>query len=354
VRVLAMSCLLLLSFIPLHAIDIYLAPISTMTDEATLELAADEKRFGEMYFEAIVKADSRNLLQVKALDKGRLPAGKEIRSTMDALEICEALKIDYLIFGFYKKSFKTIEAEIRIFDKEKKDIRKTFYAKAERDESTQVRDDLAQRFVDYMYSIIGIDVKKTIPKVFRGFGGLELNGGVGYWTPLGNWFDVYTGIVKADIGLMIHPEEELFWIGDFLFMYRFGIFLEYRMGLTKPDIELSSLHSAKATLPFEVCVLFLERHAAYLGVSLFYQHDFIYQVRIYGSNTWLNSGTLGAGAKLGYENWIGDARQTAFGAAATFDVSFYQNISTQLSLSFYFKYRFPFQGKPTQAEEKQP
>jgi hypothetical protein len=348
----SLLALFIFSVLPLHGIDISLAPIVAVTDDSTIELTADEKRFGELYFDAIVKADSKNILQVKALDKAKLPHGKEIKSSLDALEICELYKIDYLVFGFFTKSYKTIEAEIRIFDKDRKEVRKTFYAKAEPGEAEQVRNDLAQRFVDYMYSIVGIEVKKTIPKVFRGFGGLELNASLGYWTPVGDWFNVYTGVVKADLGLLVHPEEELFWIGDFLFMYRFGLFLEYSLGLSNPDIELSSLHSAKASIPLECCMLFLERHAVYLGISVFYQHDFIYQVRIYGADTWLDSGTLGVGARVGYEYWAGDAKQYAFGGEAAYDISFYQNIFTQLSINIYFKYRFPFELKVRPAEEK--
>jgi hypothetical protein len=344
----------LFSIFPLFGIDISLAPIVTLTDDSTIELTADEKRFGELFFDALVKADSQNILLVKALDKSKLPEGKDVKSTLDALQICELYKIDYLVFGFYTKSYKTIDAEIRIFDKERKEVRKTFYAKAESGEWEQIRNDLAQRFVAYMYSIVGIDVKKSIPKVFRGFGGLELNASAGYWTPIGDWFNVYTGVVRAEIGLLVHPEEELFWIGDFLFMYRFGLSVQYSLGLSNPDIELSSLHSAKAGIPFEICKLFMERHAVHLGISAFYQHDFVYQVRIYGADTWLNSGTLGVGARLGYEYWAGEAKQYALGGEIAYDLSFYTTLFTQLSFNVYFKYRFPFEAKAKTTEEKQP
>ena len=187
--------------------------------------------------------------------------------------------------------------------------------------------------------------------MFRGFGGWELSVGAGYWMPVGDWFDVYTGVAKFNIGLFIQPEVELFWLDDFLFMYRFGIFLEYRLGVSRPDIETSTLHSAKVALPLHCFVLFLERHAVYAGIALYYQHDFINQFSVYGPSNWLNSGTFGSGICVGYEYWMGERREYSFGVELTTDIDFYEHVWVEPALNVKFKYRFPFQAV-TDGEEK--
>jgi len=83
---------------------------------------------------------------------------------------------------------------------------------------------------------------------------------------------------------------------------------------------------------------------AYTGVGVFYRHDFAYQVRLFGSPVWSNSGTIGASCAAGYEYWCGEHKLYAFGGELKLDVAFYEHPVARLALLFTFKYRLDFEG----------
>jgi hypothetical protein len=334
----------------LFSIEIYLAPLVTVTEDFTLQLTEKEQNFGELFYTTVMDLDPDQLLNIGLVKKNELIKDREIKSALDAQELCEIYKIDFLIYGFYKKSYKFIDAEIRIYDRERKEHRKIFYAKAEPDEYEKMKNELAQKLVQYLNELFGITQKASQKKTLRILGGIELQVGGGYWTPVGVWFDVMTGVFKADIGLFIQPETVLFSGRNWFLLFRYGISAEYNFGMNKPGLEDSYLHSGQLAIPIHLCALIFSQHLVYLGTSVYYKHDFIYQIRVFGDPVWEDSGSLGVAGMAGYEYWCGDEKSYAFGAEFKTGVDFYKNPDITMSLTFTFKYRFPF-GKSELSEE---
>jgi hypothetical protein len=326
----------------LQAVDIYIAPLLSVSEDHLLTLSRDEQRFGELFYDAVLSTDKDHVLDIRLLHENDLIRNQSIKSVMDAGELCEKYNIDYLVYGFYKKTYQYIEAEIRIYERETKENKKVFYAKAEPGELSAIKDELAQKLVRYFYTLLGVDEASLQKPPAKSFGGIEIYGGTGYWTPMGEWFDLITGIVTVEAGVYIQPDDIIFYNPDWLVLFRYGFVVSYMLGLNKPDIEESYLHSLQLEFPARLCLLFLARHVAYAGVGVFYRHDFVYQVRLYGSPVWSNSGTLGVSGAGGYEYWCGEDKLYAFGAELKLDAAFYDHPVIRLALLFTFKYRLDF------------
>jgi hypothetical protein len=334
---LTQSCLL-------QAVEIYVAPFVTVSEDHLLELTREEKEFGGLFYRAVLSFDEEHLLTVRQLRESDLIKGREVTSLLAAGELCEKYNIDYLVYGFYKKTYQYSEAEIRVYERETKENKKVFYAKAEHGEIYIMKDELARKLVVYFYDLLGVDEKERQKIPTKAFGGIEIYSGLGYWTPTGDWFGLVTGIASAEIGVFIQPDDIIFYDPDWLMLFRYGLTAGYMLGLNKPDVEDAYLHSMQLELPVRLCVLFLQQHMAYAGVGLFYRHDFVYQIRLFGSPVWSNSGTLGVSCAAGYEYWCGENKLYAFGGELKLDAAFYENTVVRLALLFTFKYRLDFEG----------
>jgi hypothetical protein len=325
----------------LCGIEIYLAPPVSVSDDYLLELSEQEKRFGDFFYHAVLKADEEHLLTIRRLET---ITEARVRSRLDASEICEEYDIDYLVYGFYKKSYEFGETEIRIYDRELKKVRKVFYGKAETPDREEMKTAVAERLVNYMYTIMGINKseKHTLPT--RTFGGIEAAGGIGYWTPTGSWFGIMTGIGKVEVNLLIQPPDILYYTIDWMLLLRYGYGMEYMFAVNKPDIEEVYLHRIQTGVPVEICILFLKQHMGYVGAVIFYRHDFVYQVRLFGSPTWSNSGTFGTSLIGGYEYWCGEEKRYAYGAELKASFDFYRHPSFEVGIGFHFRYRWDLPG----------
>jgi len=335
---------LLLQCSLLQAVDIYIAPLVAVSDDHLLKLSEDEKHFGELFYNEVLATDKDHILNIRLLHGNDLIQNQNIKSVMDARELCEKYNIDYLVYGFYKKTYQSIEAEIRIYERDTKENKKVFYAKAEPGELMAVKNELARKLVVYFYKLLGVDESSRQKPPTKSFGGIEICGGTGYWTPVGEWFELITGIVTAEAGVYIQPDDILIYNPDWLVLFRYGFVVSYMLGLNKPDIEEAYLHSLQLEFPVRLCMLFLSQHVAYAGIGFFYRHDFVYQVRLYGSPVWSNSGTLGISGAAGYEYWCGEDKRYAFGAELKLDAAFYDHPVVRLALLFTFKYRLDFEA----------
>jgi hypothetical protein len=337
VLLLVQSCLL-------QAVEIYVAPFVTASEDHLLELTREEKEFGGLFYRAVLSFDEEHFLTVRQLRESDLIKGREVTSLLAAGELCEKYNIDYLVYGFYKKTYQYSEAEIRVYERETKENKKVFYAKAEHGEINIMKDDLARKLVVYFYDLLGVDERERRKIPTKAFGGIEIYGGLGYWTPTGDWFGLVTGIAAAEVGVFIQPDDIILYDPDWLVLFRYGFTASYMLGLNKPDVEDAYLHSMQLDIPVRLCVLFLQQHMAYAGIGLFYRHDFVYQIRLFGSPVWSNSGTLGASSAVGYEYWCGESKLYAFGGELKLDAAFYEHPVVRLALLFTFKYRLDFDG----------
>jgi len=347
-----MLCFLTLSSF-LQAVEIYIAPFVMVSEDHLLEITKEEKGLDKLFYQSVLSTDEEHLLDIRLLLKTDLIKNREIKSILNAGELCEKYNIDFLVYGFYKKTYQYCEAEIRVFELSTKENRKVFYSKAEYGEIIMMKDELAGKLVSYFYDLLGVDeqARKKIPT--KSFGGIELYGSTGYWTPAAGWFEIVSGIATAEAGVFIQPDDILFYNPDWLMLFRYGFTVGYLLGLNKPDIEDSSLHSVQLELPLRLCVLFLSRHMINTGISVFYRHDFVYQIRLFGTPVWSNSGTLGISGVLGYEYWCGDVKRYAFGGLLKLDLAFYKHPETRFRFLFTYQYRLDFGGNGKSANIKE-
>ncbi|MCG8573227.1 MAG: hypothetical protein MJB14_24090 [Spirochaetes bacterium] len=332
---------LLLVILPtaVYSLKINIADLNIYSSSIDVHLTEQEKDTTALFHKAIQKLDFQGLLNINKVSG--LFIESTIKSSLEASELCDLLQVDYLLYGFVEKTSRYYNVEIRIFNNISKEDQKTIFVKQELGNFDAVLAEMSLKFKDYIYQILGLtEVQKQRE---RGFGGISIHSGVGYWIPMTeDWWNVVTGLFNAELGVSILPVSYLAQTKNFKFNLRLNVNLSYSLGINKPDLLRSYLNTLFVKFPINFSFELFFNHVIIVGGGPGLVIDILYQKLLYDEPVSYSSLALGLFCSLKYEYWFGEKKRFAFGVNNTFNFSLYQNLLVGYQLQLYNMIRIPY------------
>ncbi|MBN2835509.1 MAG: hypothetical protein JXR48_11150, partial [Candidatus Delongbacteria bacterium] len=274
-RLLLILITLVLITAPLAAENITIAPFLFYgpSDEADTNILVSKNNTFVTVLKEIFRWD--NLIFNPLAIELKPPA-----SFLEAMEICTENKIDYLVYGFIEYRDFYYHGEIKLFNRERREVIKTFYASDDEDHLERLISELAEKFGDYLNSIFDLKLVKPKPEPREGI--ISFMIASGYWVYLSpQWSGIMAPLYSVDIHTYFTPSRpgETAEISDIYFTT--GLTLNFTHAINRPDFESTHLldfaigiplmasidigvrHTISASLTPEMCIDYLIREARY-------------------------------------------------------------------------------------------
>ena len=297
------------------AMEIFLAPIAYQDDSGAS--AAETKRPQEDLFKRLggaVIATGVNLHSVQA-SQDSLP-----RSFLEAARLCESQGYPYLLYGFVKRTEYSYYAEVKLLERERKEVSAAFIASDDEGHYERLIDDLAAKVTGYIRTDLGMGPPPPVERPARNI--LVLPVSVGYWTPTGgNWSQAMAGLVSADLSLRFIPAKPLFHLWLRPSYLAIGLDLEYALGTNQPGLESFYFHAAKVRIPVEAMMDLRGGHRLGLGLGPLLEIDTMVQSQQYASTAVQTTIVPGAAFSILYQYVLSSS--VSLGLTNMFDLAFY-------------------------------
>ena len=326
----------------LFAVDIIMAELQIFRDDADVTLTEEDMAFTEEVAGAFEEMDTASAVSLSRIPES-FSADRVPKSFLDAAEVTELLQIDYLFYGSLEKTGRYYDAMVRLYDAERAEDRKVLYAKASHEDYDYLVQTMAEHMHDYLYRTLGLSAERLADN--RGFGGIGLVGALGYWSPVGEWSEVISGIVDVEAGVNVVPLTPI-KRGELLdFFVRYGATLGYSFGVNRPEVEEAWLHSFGMRIPVEFAFVAEEHHLISVPIGVQYRLDLLAQQPLYDDARTATSSGIGGFIGLNYEYWFGGAeRDFAIGVSNLFDVMLGASGQMRYRAQIYSVFRQPFDG----------
>ncbi len=327
-------CLLFLlcSLLQLHALDIYLAPVSirNLTEDRVEKI--DSGDFTGDLLKSIKITDHEGIAQIQSLSQGAdSPEGY-----LEAARLCADRGITYLLFGFFTRTEIGWDCELRMYNHETRKIEILFLARDTADHYDRLVQELTRKILDYLYTDLGMSAYDPMPAPEKNIFVLPLY--LNYWTPAGgDWGETSTGIARLESGLLLTPVQPLFMRGDVPWEFQTGLTLAYSLAVNDADYESFILHSFRLNLPLTMSAGLAENQFIDLGGGLSMQFDLLFQDRLYyGAYSTFNT-AAGCFLQLGYRYGLTDS--WTIGVRSALEFAFYSPVQAALVLGLSGHYR---------------
>jgi len=325
------------------SIGIYIADLNIYPESFDIEITQIEGEATTLLYNLIKKEDYSGLLNINLISNIKAADKPVIKSSIDASELCELMQINYLVYGHIKKTYEYYDAEIKIFDNEKKEVRKIFYEKAEIGNINELINSLSKKCTAYLYEILGLNEAALERK--RGFGGINIYNSAGYWVPIGEWWTLITGLVTIETGLIVTPLNHFVRKRNFGFYLRFGVIPSYSLAMNKPDYLKALFHSVTIKISTDACFEFFNKNVFTIGFGPQLQLDILYQEKLYDDPYINTTIAFSLYTSIGYEHWFFKTENFAIGINNVFDFTFYNNFYMDYKIYFYTAYKIKLSKK---------
>jgi hypothetical protein len=332
----------------IYGTNIFVSSINIYNVNPDVNLTDNEKNASNVLFDALLKTDYDGMLILKKIPTTVTYQDRSIKSELEASEICDLLNIDYLLYGSIEKTNKFYNAEIFLYDNAAKSNKKTLYVKTELGDFDQFINEITLKFINYMYDKLGLTELKQERKL--GFGGIGLVFASGYWIPMGNWWDFTTGLVCFETGMNVIPLKAFVKMRNFAFYMRFGLNINYSLGMNKPGHLTSYLNTLLIKVPIENCFELFNYNVITVGVGPQLQIDMMYQKLLYDPPQTKSTAAFSLYCSTGYEYWFTKKKLIGMGLINIFDFTFYDNFFVDYKVMFYTVVRIDISGKKVKAD----
>jgi hypothetical protein len=295
-----------------RAMEIHLAPL-VFQDETTAEAQHPSedllRRFSvDPLADGVVLRDAVEL------------SGEAPRTYLEAATACESQGYSYLLYGFVKRTEYSYYAELKLLEREHKNVAVAFISGDDSDHYERLMDDLAVKLSGYVRSDLGMAPAPTPREPARDL--IALPTSAGWWTPMGgSWSDALAGLATAGMSIRFIPARPLFQLWARPCFLALGLDLAYALGANQPGAEGFFLHAARVRLPVEVYMDLGAGHRVGLGVGPLLEVDAMAKARLYGSTIVTSTVAPGASLSVIYQYTVASA--VTVGLANTFDAALY-------------------------------
>lgn len=300
------------------AMEIYLAPISyqdeTATSDAPASVSPQPGTDLMKRFEATALADGVTVRSAVEL------SGEPPRTYLDAAAACESQGYQYLLYGFVKRTEYAYYAELKLLEREGKNVAVAFISGDDAGHYDRLLDDLASKVASYVRDDLGMAPPPTPREPDRDLIALPMS--VGWWTPMGgSWSDALAGLATASLSMRFIPARPLFQLWTRPGFLALGLDVAYALGTNQAGVESFFLHAARVRLPVEAYLDLGAGHRVGLGVGPMLEVDTMAQSKLYGATVVTSTVVPGASFSVIYHYTIGPA--VTLGLVNTFDVAAY-------------------------------
>lgn len=222
-------------------------------------------------------------------------------SIIDANKICSSENIEYLIYGYIKKSDSNWFCEIKLYGETEKKILKEFFASDNINHYDRLIDTLCQNILFGIEELTGLNQKEIKQKKNRE---LELRIPVSlcYWSPVDSeWGSKILGIAGANAGLEFYPSQSIIISNGRLVDFSAKLNLSWDIGMNKSDIYPLLINTISISLPIILHLHFNEYHSLYGGVGLAYNIELMKIRPKYENETFLYQNIFSFETLAGYE-----------------------------------------------------
>jgi len=300
------------------AMEIYLAPLAYQ-DESVSEgsaLTADRHPAVDLLkrFDGSSPADGVVLKEAVELSEG-CP-----RTYLEAARDCESLGYAYLLYGFVKRTEYSLYAELKLLERDGKEVAAAFISSDDTAHYDRLMDDLALKLTSYLRNDLGLVPAPTPRQPDRNLIVTPL--GAGWWAPMGGaWSQAVAGLAAADLSVRFVPARPLFTLWARPCWLAFGLDLAYALGSNQPGVENFFLHAARVRLPVEAFMDLGGGHRIGLGAGPLIEVDTMAKSQLYGSTVVSSTVAPGASVSLIYHYVLTPA--VTLGLVNTVDAALY-------------------------------
>ena len=312
------AVLILLGFLatgPLSALDIYLAPV-VFQDESGGSSGDPQDPARDL---ARTFADQPLAAGVAVHEL----AGADIQTPqtlLDAAKLCESQGYPFLLYGFVKRTEYSYYAEIKLMERDHKDVDAAFISADDLSHYDRLINDLAAKISSYVQTDLGMSPARAAEKPSRNL--LAFPVSVGYWTPMGGpWSQSVEGLVSANAGVRFIPTRPLFHLFKLPGFLVLGVDLEYQLGSNQPAVENFFLHTARIRLPVEGFLDLGGGHRLGIGLGPMLEIDTMAKSPLYAPSVVEATVAPGASASLLYQYVLSNT--ISLELSNNFDITFY-------------------------------
>jgi hypothetical protein len=306
---------LLLPSAGLGAMEIYLAPISYQ-DESGAEAAGARQPAADL-LRLFAETEIADGVSVRDASESTDQAP---RTWMEAARLCESQGYAYLLYGFVKRTDYSYYAELKLLEREGKDVAAAFITGDDASHYERLIEDLARKIISYVRTDLGMAPAPSPQEPARNLISLPI--AAGWWTPMGGqWSAAMAGLVTAHTSVRFIPARPLFQLLRRPGFLALGLDLEYALGTSQPGVESFYLHAAKVRLPVEAFLDLGAGHLVGLGVGPLLEVDTLAKAKLYGSTVISTTVVPGAAFSVIYQYILNPT--VTLGLANTFDVALY-------------------------------
>lgn len=224
-----------------------------------------------------------------------------IYTIVDAERLCVVLNSDYIVYGYIQKNELSWYGNLKLYDANRKQIVKDFFASDSIDNFNRFITVLEQNLVSGIEEILGIDflneeVEKNRPTEIR----IPIS--ACYWTPIDyKWSNVITGITGVNTGIEIFPPFQTKTFNNTLVDVSATLKLSYAYGIGSQKKYPLDYHTVTVCFPVSFYFHFTEKHSTYFGAGFFYELELMNVQKKYENPQFMYQNMFGTTISAGYE-----------------------------------------------------
>ncbi len=330
-RICAVFLLLMLAASGLSAVEVFLAPLP-LQDEMGNVLGDQEKPEADL-LEAMKQAITGDELAVKPAD---MEGAQPPRSFLDAARLTENGGYAYLLYGYVKKTEYSYQAEVKLLERERKEVVSVFFAGDDRAHYERLMADLAGKITSYFYTEVGVKPAEKGPEPERNL--LSIPASLGWWTPAQmDWGRSLVGLAAVHGGIRLIPVK-----ASRLYL-AIGADLEYQIGKNQTAYENFVLHTLKVRLPIQGLFEMGKGQTFGLWLGPLFQMDLLAQAAHYADPYVGLTAVMGLSFGILYRSQITDT--LAVGLDNVFDVAVYTPALLTYSPRVFVEFALARQGE---------
>jgi hypothetical protein len=166
------TVLFILVSLPLCSEEIYIAPLLIFNDSDQFDTSEiDVNQL--LFIEKMVSIYRWENMSFKPIPMNAHAPG----SFLDAMELCNEFQIDFLVYGFIEYREVYIHGEIKLYNREKREVIKAFYASDDTSNLERLLLDLAEKFGNYLNALFDLTPEEEAPPPTGGIFSFGISGG---------------------------------------------------------------------------------------------------------------------------------------------------------------------------------
>jgi hypothetical protein len=256
------------------------------------------------------------------------------QTVSDAISVSRSAQAEYLLYGFIAQKEYTLQAEIRLFDYQKRAVSAYFFSMDSKDNADRLIKDLARKIIEYVEINYHIQITTEKPAEFSHFSVL---GRLGYWSPLdSNWIKILIGTVNIGGGIKFIPTDRAFIGKGYVFYISTGVEAGYRLGAG--NLYDAWDHSVSIYSPVRLHMKLTGQNEVFVGTGFSYSLDFLNIKKPYENPEVVTYDEFGVFFDVGYQFRLKDT--VLLFSEGRFELRFYQTPMFSFSPSIGIEYRF--------------